>query len=113
MTSLSCLALIIAMEATNQNEKTRTLVADAAIERAYQENLSICESMKVKATYSWYWDGKPNKIDKKVLSDITKLAIKEVKSPTYKGMIYFNECWLGKRWKTKNRMIRSEKLCFY
>ena len=46
------------MEALNQSNYTKALVADVAIERASQEGFSICKSMKVKKSYSWMWDGK-------------------------------------------------------
>lgn len=113
MTNLACLALIIAMEARNQNDYTRSLVADVAIERAKVENVSICKSMKKKASYSWMWDGVNTKLTSEILADVTKVAFKELKSPRITGRYFFNECSLGRRYKTKYTMIRSEKLCFY
>ena len=113
MTNMACLALIIAMEARNQNDYTKSLVADIAIERAKVENVSICSSMKKPKAYSWMWDGVNTKLTSDILMEATKIARKELKSPIVTGRYFFNECTLGRRYKTQYRMIRSEKLCFY
>ena len=46
MGTIACLSLIMYMEALNQGDYTKALVADVAIERAKQEELSVCQSMK-------------------------------------------------------------------
>lgn len=113
MTSLTCLTLIIFMEASTQSDFTKSLVADVAIARAKKENLSICESMKKPKSYSWQWDGKLTKVTSKNLKPLEKIALRELKRSKIKDHFYFNACYLGKRYKTKNKMIKSEKLCFY
>ena len=113
MTSLSCLALIIYMEASTQSSFTQSLVADVAIARAEKEKLPICSSMKKPKSYSWMWDGRNTKVKKDKLKTLEEIANKELKRNRIRTRFYFNECTLGKRFKTPNKMVRSEKLCFY
>lgn len=113
MTSVSCLALILYMEASTQSLHTQTLVADVVIARAEKEKLSICSSMKKPKSYSWMWDRKRTKVQKEKLESLKKIASQEIRRNKSRARLYFNECSLGKRFKTPNRMIRSEKLCFY
>lgn len=108
-----CLALIMYMEARNQNERTKALVASVAIERAKQENKDVCSSMRKPRAYSWLWDGVSTKVDSKLVAELGKLAELQLKHPAILGRYYFNECIYGKRFKTDNKVIRSEKLCFY
>lgn len=113
MTSLSCLTLIIFLEASTQSDFTKSLVADVAIARATKEKLSICESMKKPKSYSWQWDGKATKVPLAELKKLEKVALQELKRAKIRNYLYFSNCSAGKRFKTKNKMIKSEKLCFY
>ena len=113
MGTIACLSLIMYMEALNQGDYTKALVADVAIERAKQEELSVCQSMKRKKSYSGMWDGKSTKVNKKLLEGLKPIAVKELKKPVVTGRYFFNECSMGKRYKTKYKLIKSEKLCFY
>ena len=111
--TLYCLSLVMYMEASIQSEYTKRLVASVVIERAKQEDKSICKSIKTRGAYSWMWDGRRTKVDQKVLHKLHHISAQELFQPTITGRYFFNECTLGKRWKTKYKMIRSEKLCFY
>lgn len=111
--TMKCLSLIMYMEARNQSDRTKALVASVAIERAKQEELSVCESMRKPRSYSWVWKKQPSKIDKVLLDSFDKLALKELKQPTLVGRYYFNECSAGKKFKTENKLLKSGKLCFY
>ena len=113
MTTLSCLALVMYMEAQTQSEYTQRLVASVVIERAKQEDTTICKSIKKRGAYSWMWDGRNTKVDSKALAKLQHVATQELKHPTMTGRYFFNECTLSRLWKTKYKMIRSEKLCFY
>lgn len=113
MTSLTCLTLIIFMEASTQSDFTKSLVADVAIARAKKEKLSLCESMKKPKSYSWMWDGKATRTSKEELKKLEPIALKELKRTKLTNHFYFNHCRMGKRYKTANKMIKSEKLCFY
>ena len=114
MSIVKCLSLVIAMEARNQSDRTKALVADVAIERAKQEGLGLCESMKKPRAYSWYWSRKHTRLKPEVLQEAEVIAIKELKSPTITGRYFFNECKAPKkRYKTPNSVIKSERLCFY
>ena len=116
MGTIACLSLIMYMEALNQGDYTKALVADVAIERAKQEELSVCQSMKRKKSYSWMWDGKNTKVDNQILKDLRQIAVSELKKPTITGRYFFNECRSaskGRRYKTEYKLIKSEKLCFY
>jgi hypothetical protein len=102
------------MEARNQSDRTKALVADVAIERAKQEGLGLCESMKKPRAYSWYWDKKHTKLSSEVLKQAEVVALRELKNPTITGRYFFNECKAPERkYKTPNSIIKSEKLCFY
>lgn len=111
--TLYCLSLVMYMEASIQSEYTQRLVASVVIERAKQEDTTICKSIKKRGAYSWMWDGKTTKVDSKALDKLQHVAQQELKHPTMTGRYFFNECTMKKRWTTKNKMIRSEKLCFY
>jgi hypothetical protein len=114
MSIVKCLSLIVAMEARNQSDRTKALVADVAIERAKQEGLGLCESMKKPRAYSWYWDKKHTKLSSEVLKQAEVVALRELKSPAITGRYFFNECKAPKRkYKTPNSVIKSERLCFY
>ena len=114
MSIVKCLSLIVAMEARNQSDRTKALVADVAIERAKQEGLGLCESMKKPRAYSWYWDKRSTKLSSEVLKQAEVVALRELKSPTITGRYFFNECKSPKRkYKTPNSVIKSERLCFY
>ena len=113
MLSLHCLTLIVYMEARNQSEKTQIEVASFAIERAEQDNLSICASMKKPKLYSWLWDGTYTPIDKEHFEKKTKpLAKLELsrKKRTLTGYHHFTNC------KVKpfpGKVYKSGDICFY
>lgn len=113
MLEVHCIALVMYMEAQTQSIFTKSLVGSVVIERAKQENTAICKSIKKRGGYSWMWDGKHTKIKKEHLVKLYPLAQKELKKPTITGRYFFNECNLGKRWRTPYRVIKSEQLCFY
>ena len=101
------------MEARNQPDKTMTEVASFAIEAARERNISVEKSLHVKGLYSWNWDGKNTKVDKKFIHDrIEPLVRKEIsqKKRTLSGYKYFNKC-SGKRFPGKR--YKSNDICFY
>lgn len=114
MSIVKCLSLVIAMEARNQSDRTKALVADVAIERAKQEGLGLCESMRKPRAYSWMWDRKRTKLEPEVLKQAEVIAIKELQKPKITGRYFFNECKAPvRKYKTPHSVIKSEKLCFY
>lgn len=113
MLDVHCIALVIYMEAQTQSIFTKSLVASVAIERAKQEDTTICKSIKKRGSYSWMWDRRNTVVKNEHLTKLYPIARKELKNPTIKGRYFFNECTLGKRWRTPYQVIRSEKLCFY
>jgi len=113
MTSVLCLTLIMYMEARSESPLTQSYVASVAIERAKQENKSICESMKTPRAYSWLWDGVNTKVNQKHFEKIKPLATRQLQSPALRGHTFFNERKLGKRFKTHNKPITSGNLIFY
>lgn len=113
MLEIHCIALVMYMEAQTQSIYTKRLVASVSIERAKQEDTTICKSIKKRGGYSWMWDRKFTKVKNHHLVKLYPLAAQELQNPTITGRYFFNECTLGKRWNTPYRIIRSEKLCFY
>ena len=114
MTSLACLALIIYHEARSMPLQAQHLVAQVAITRAYKEEQSVCKSLKVKKSYSFMWDRRSNSMkEDKAKTRAYQVARKTLHNHANHSYTYFNECTLGKRFKTKTRMIRIKKLCFY
>jgi len=113
MSVLSCLTLIIFMESRGVSDTTQNYVASVAVERAKSENTGICQSMRRKATYSWMWDGRKTKVDKRLQDSFQRIAYRQLDKPSLPGRLYFNECSLGKRYKTPYKVIRSDNLCFY
>ncbi len=114
MTELACLALVMYMESSISSATTQQYVASVVIERAHQDRQSICKNIHKPVSYSWMFDGKNTKVDEKFLhKQIYPLAKAAMKQPRLKGYSFFNECTLGKRFKTKNKMIKSDTMCFY
>ena len=113
MNSLACLALVVYMESRGEALITQHYVASVAIQRAEQEEVSVCKSMKKPRAYSWLWDGVNTKVDPKQLELSKKVAKQELQKQTLQGRLYFNECRLGKRFRTEHKMIKSGGLCFY
>lgn len=113
MNSVACLALILFMESRGESLQTQQYVASVAIERAKQEQSTICESMKKPRAYSWMWDRKNNRVDHKQLNALKQVAVKELAIPTLKGRMYFNEKRMGRRYRTPHKPIVSGNLIFY
>lgn len=114
MTSLACLALIIYHEARSMPLQAQNLVAQVAITRAYKEEQSVCKSLKVKKSYSFMWSGRSRGMKEAKAKTIAyQVARKNLYKHANHSYTYFNECSLGKRFKTKTKMIRIKKLCFY
>lgn len=113
MSSVACLALIVFMESRGESLLTQQYVASVAIERAKQEQTTICGSMKKPRAYSWMWDKKSTKVDQKQLDVLKVLASRELENPTLKGRLFFNERKLAKMWVTPYKPIVSGNLIFY
>lgn len=113
MTSLTCLALAIFMEARGESSFTQSLVADVVITRAATTGKTICQEIKTPKSYSWMWDGVSTKVPEKELKKLEIVAKQELKRVKIKDRFYFSNCSAGKRFKTANKMIKSGKLCFY
>ena len=113
MSTITCLAMIMFFETRGEPVITQQYVASVALERAKQEQVSVCESMKKPRSYSWYWDKKSNKVDHKLLKQFEVLAVREMRNPTLKGRVFFNERRMGKRFRTPNKPLVSGKLMFY
>lgn len=113
MSSVACLALIIFMESRGESLQTQQYVASVAIERARQESIPLCQSMKKPRSYSWMWDKKKTKVDPKALGEFKKLAAKELANPTLEGRLFFHERRVGRLYKTPYKVIASGNLIFY
>lgn len=113
MSSVACLALIVFFESRGEPVLTQQYVASVAIERAKQEKVSVCESMKKPRSYSWYWDKHSNRVDQKLLKQFEILAVKEMRNPSLKGRTFFNEKKMGRRFKTSYKPLVSGNLVFY
>ena len=116
ISTIYCLSLIVYFEGSITSDFTKRLITSVAIERAKQENLSICESMKKPKSYSWMWDGRNTKPNKKTMKSYHNLIKEELARPTITGRKYFNECksiTKGRKYTTKYRVIKSDNLCFY
>lgn len=114
MIELGCLALVMYMESSISSVTTQAYVASVVIERAKQDKQTICKNIHRPISYSWMFDGKNTKVDQLFLHQkLYPIALAQLKKPRLVGYYYFNECRLGKRFKTKNKMIRSDTMCFY
>lgn len=111
--TVACLALIMFNEARGESLQTQQYVASVAIERARQEAVPLCQSMKKPRAYSWLWDGVKTKVDPKQLDTLKKVAVRELANPTLKGRMYFNERKMGRRYRTPHKPIVSGNLIFY
>lgn len=111
MNTLACLSLIVYMEARGEPLQTKNYVVQAAYEIAEQERSTVCNTLRKRSIYSWMWDGKNTKIDKSALAELKRsLNLRQKKNFNRR---FFNNCRLGRRYKTNTQMIRSGKLCFY
>lgn len=114
MTNAACLALIIYFESRSENDLTQRYVAQVAMNKSDYYEESICKNLNRQRVYSFMFDGKPEVITE---NDSHKKAIEianhSIKNRTLDGYLYFNECRLGRKYKTDKKMIRTKKLCFY
>lgn len=113
MSVISCLTLIIFMESRGEPIQTQHYVASVAIERAKNEHIGVCESMKKPRAYSWMWDGRKTRVDKKLQDSFNAIAQTEMKRPSLPGRLYFNERKLSKRYRTGYKPVVSGNLIFY
>ncbi len=114
MTELACLALVMYMETSISSATTQQYAGSVVIERAHHDKQSICKNIHKPISYSWMFDGKNTKVNEAFLhKKIYPLAKAVLNKPKLKGYYFFNECSLCKRFKTKNRMIKSDTMCFY
>jgi hypothetical protein len=110
MISAGCIALVMYMEARSESFLTQSQVAYVAMNRAAKEKLDICTSIKRPKSYSWMWDGENTIVDKKWLRD--KMS-KRLERNLIGNRLYFNECSMGKLWKTQYPVVKFDNLCFY
>jgi hypothetical protein len=108
------LALIILMEAENQSPATQIEVARTALSIAEYHKVSLRQSLQLPGVYSWQWDKKNTKLTSRNKEKIEKIVnILRKHRPKASGRIYMNHRRLGKRFKTKFKLVCKEQLCFY
>lgn len=116
---VSCLTLVVYMESRGLPESAQQLVAQTVINRAKKTKVSVCDEVKGFNNYSFYHDKKPELVDDiAALEKAVHIAKKVVKLNDSVGYVptnytYFNECFLGKRYKTKVPMNKIKNMCFY
>ena len=110
MISASCIALVLYMEARSESFLTQSQVAYVVMNRAAKEKLTVCASIKKPRSYSWMWDGKNTPVDREW---IRKTVNKPLERNLIGNRLYFNECRLGKLWRTPYTVVRINNLCFY
>jgi len=82
--------------------------------RAEAENLSLCKSMRLKKSYTFIWNGTDLRMKEDKAKEIARqVALGVLNGKRLKGYTYFNECRLKKRYKTKTKLVKRGKLCFY
>lgn len=114
MSSVACLALIIYFEARGEPDLAQRMVAEVAIHRAKTEDKPICKSLRSPRSYSFMWDKISNKIrDKESYEDALSIARRVLNTKNVPSRLYFNECSMGKRYKTQHKIRRVGRLCFY
>ena len=101
------------MESRGESVTTQNYVGSVALNLASQDNTSVCKSIQKPRRYSWQWDGKHTKVDTIQLKALEEQAKKLIKKRSLSGYYYFNECKLGKRFKTEKPLVKSGNLCFY
>ena len=113
MNSLACLALIVFMESRGESLQTQKYVASVAIERARQEEVTLCQSMKKPRAYSWMWDNKHTRVNKAELEKLKVVAAHELRKPSLEGRLFFHERRVGRLYRTPYKVITSGNLIFY
>jgi spore germination cell wall hydrolase CwlJ-like protein len=107
------MALIIYMEARSESLITQSLITEIVYNRAEQDKRTICEELKHPKSYSWMWDGVSTPIDDKNAYAIAlNIAKQTMTHRKLKGYRFFNIC-KGKKFKTRKKVIKSGKICFY
>ncbi len=122
MAAAYCLAAVMFFEALNQPKEAMIGVAQVALELAADQQQPVCKAVR-PGTFSWQTPkGKIPRpkapLDKEVYSEQVKLAkkmvAKKLRSKRLKGKYhYFNTVKLGRRFKTKERLVRIGDLVFY
>lgn len=134
MTTLTCLALIIYMEGSNQSIQTQDFLAEFALEKANDNNTTVCKTIFNGHIYSWSHNGDLRKRGVSIYKKKDKIVVKNdvLEEEAYsvartiarhailrqqiRNHTYFNNCSVGKkgrRFKTDYAVLKSEKLCFY
>ena len=113
MNTLACLALVMYMEARGEPVLAKTYTAAVAVNLASQDNTSVCKSLSKKYRYSWMWDKRNTFVDKSKTLKLESVAQKVILNNPLPGYYFFNECRLGKRFKTPKEMVKAGNLCFY
>ncbi len=122
MAAAYCLAAVMFFEALNQPQEAMIGVAQVALELATDQKQPVCKAVK-PGTFTWQTPkGKKPKptapLDKEVYEKQVKLAkkmvYKKLRSKHLKGKYhYFNNASMGRRFKTKERLVRIGGLVFY
>jgi spore germination cell wall hydrolase CwlJ-like protein len=114
MSSIACLALIVYFEARGEPALAQRMVAEVAVHRAKTESKPICTSLRSPKSYSFMWDKISNKIrEKDAYEDAISIARRVLSIKNVPSRLYFNECSMGKRYKTQHKIRRVGRLCFY
>jgi hypothetical protein len=117
-----CLAAVMFFEARDQPKEAMIGVAQVAITLAADQKQPVCKAVK-PGVFSWQTPGgkrpKPKAdLDKEVYQVQVKLAKAMVRSGLRSRKLrgkyhYFNTVQLGRRFKTKSRLVRIGDLVFY
>lgn len=110
--ALMCLALVISHEARGEPEKGMYAVGHVVLNRvdssSYPDN--ICDVVYQRAQFSHIRKAKkPTKKAFQVAKDILTMCRKN----NLGGRIYFNRSYLGKKYKTRYKVLKIGKHLFY
>lgn len=116
VSTLLCMALAIYMEARGEPVETKIAVAAVTLNRTKDKDYpsSVCGVVNQSGQYTW---NKRVKIkEPKAYEDSKRIAhlylTNKLRNPIG-SRLYFNNRYLGKKYKTPNKPIRLSKLIFY
>ena len=119
-TDLDCLAHNIYFESRNQSVAAQFAVASVTLNRVRSPKYpnTICEVVKQRHQFSWFWDGKSDKpYEKKAYWTammVAVIALSEKYSDNTKGALFYHSVKVNPKWaKQKQFLMQIEDHLFY
>ena len=101
-TAFLCAAIAVYYEARNQPPEGQRQVVHVISNRVYHSGFpdNICDVVKQRHQFSFYWDGKPERPQDKVAWEAAKTAVEEAYDAPYEnlGATHYHATYVQPHW---------------